>query len=60
MVLLFRILSRLPLWLVHLLGGWLGRLTYLLSPTYRRNLQGNMAQAGIDPALHAAAAAEAG
>jgi Kdo2-lipid IVA lauroyltransferase/acyltransferase len=60
MVFVFRILSRLPLWLVHLLGGWLGRLTYLLSPTYRRNLQGNMTQAGIDPALHGAAAAEAG
>lgn len=60
MVFVFRILSRLPLWLVHLLGGWLGRLTYLLSPTYRRNLQSNMAQAGIDPALHGAAAAEAG
>ena len=60
MVFVFRILSRLPLWLVHLLGAWLGRLTYLLSPTYRRNLQGNMAQAGIDPALQGAAAAEAG
>lgn len=60
MVFVFRILSRLPLWLVHLLGGWLGLLTYLLSPTYRRNLRSNMAQAGIDPALHGAAAAEAG
>lgn len=60
MVFVFRILSRLPLWLVHLLGGWLGRLTYLASPTYRRNLRSNMAQAGIDPALHGAAAAEAG
>ena len=60
MVFVFRILSRLPLWLVHLLGAWLGRLTYLLSPTYRRNLQGNMAQAGIDPAQQGAAAAEAG
>ncbi|MDR1994211.1 lysophospholipid acyltransferase family protein [Azonexus sp.] len=60
MVFVFRILSRLPLWLVHALGGWLGRLTYLVSPTYRRNLQGNMAQAGIDPALCGAAAVEAG
>jgi KDO2-lipid IV(A) lauroyltransferase len=60
MVFLFRILSRLPLWLVHRLGGWLGRLTYLLSPTYRRHLQDNMAQAGIDPTLRAPAAAEAG
>jgi len=57
MVFVFRILSRLPLWLVHALGGSLGRLIYLASPTYRRNLQNNMAQAGIDPALRAAAAA---
>jgi len=56
----FRIFSRLPLWLVHLIGGWLGRLTYLLSPTYRRNLRANMAQAGVDAALRGAAAAEAG
>jgi KDO2-lipid IV(A) lauroyltransferase len=60
MVFLFRILSRLPLWLVHALGGGLGRLIYLLSPTYRRHLRENMALAGIDPTLHGAAAAEAG
>ncbi len=60
MVFVFRILSRLPLWLVHALGGWLGRLAYWASPTYRRNLRDNMAQAGIDPALRGAAAAEAG
>ncbi|MDP3438327.1 MAG: lysophospholipid acyltransferase family protein [Azonexus sp.] len=60
MVFIFNVLSRLPLRLVHLLGGWLGRLTYWLSPTYRRHLQENMAQAGIDPALRGAAAAEAG
>lgn len=60
MVFIFRILSRLPLNIVHLLGGWLGRLTYLLSPTYRRHVRENMAQAGIDPALRGAAAAEAG
>ena len=60
MVLLFRILSRLPLWLVHLLGAWLGWLTYWLSPTYRRHLRENMAQAGIDSSLRGAAVAEAG
>lgn len=60
MVLLFRILSRLPLWLLHLLGGWLGWLTYWLSPTYRRHLRENMAQAGIDASLRGAAVAEAG
>lgn len=60
MVFLFRLLSKLPLWLVHVLGGWLGRLTYLLSPTYRRHVRDNMAQAGIDPSLRGAAVAEAG
>ncbi|MCL2525371.1 MAG: lysophospholipid acyltransferase family protein [Betaproteobacteria bacterium] len=60
MVFVFRILSRLPLWLLHALGGCLGRLIYLASPTYRRHLRANMAQAGIDPALRLAAAAEAG
>lgn len=60
MVFIFKILSRLPLRLVHLLGALLGRLTYLLSPTYRRHVRENMAQAGIDPGLHGAAAAEAG
>ncbi|HJV92110.1 MAG TPA: lysophospholipid acyltransferase family protein [Azonexus sp.] len=60
MVFLFRLLSKLPLWLVHVIGGWLGRLTYLLSPTYRRHVCDNMAQAGIDPSLRGAAVAEAG
>jgi len=60
MVFLFRLLSRLPLRVLHLLGGWLGWLTYLASPTYRRHLCENMAQAGIDPALRQAAIAEAG
>jgi KDO2-lipid IV(A) lauroyltransferase len=60
MVFIFRFISRMPLWLVHHLGGWLGRLTYLLSPTYRRHVGENMAQAGIDPALRGVAVAEAG
>lgn len=60
MVFLFRLFSKLPLWLVHVIGGWLGRLTYLLSPTYRRHVRDNMAQAGIDPSLRGAAVAEAG
>lgn len=60
MVFIFRLLSYLPLRIVHLLGGWLGRLTYWVSPTYRRHLQENMAQAGIDPALRGAAITEAG
>jgi KDO2-lipid IV(A) lauroyltransferase len=60
MVFILRLISRLPLGLVHLLGGWLGRLIYLLSPTYRRHLGENMAQAGIEPTLRGAAVAEAG
>jgi len=60
MVFLFCLLSQLPLSVIHWLGALLGRLTYLLSPTYRRNLRSNMAQAGIDPALNLPAAAEAG
>lgn len=60
MVFLFRLLSSLPLWLVHLLGAGLGRLTYLLSPTYRRHLRENLAQAGFAPQLRGAVAAAAG
>ncbi|HHV47958.1 MAG TPA: lysophospholipid acyltransferase family protein [Rhodocyclaceae bacterium] len=60
MVFIFRILSRLPLRAVHALGALLGRLIYLLSPTYRRHVRGNLAQAGIDPALRGAVAAESG
>lgn len=60
MVFFFRILSRLPLGIVHLIGAGLGWLTYLGSSTYRRNLRGNMAQAGIDPSLRCRAVTEAG
>lgn len=60
MVFIFRILGRLPLWLLHWLGAGLGHLAFWLSPTYRRHLRENMAQAGIDPRLHAAVAAETG
>jgi Kdo2-lipid IVA lauroyltransferase/acyltransferase len=60
MVFIFRLLSKLPLWQVHLLGAGLGRLTYLLSPTYRRHLQDNLKQAGFAPALRGAAAVAAG
>lgn len=60
MVFLFRLLSRLPLSLVHALGAFLGRLAYLLSPTYRRHLRDNLAQAGLDPSLRLAVAGESG
>jgi KDO2-lipid IV(A) lauroyltransferase len=58
---LFRLLSRLPLRWVHALGAALGWLTYLLSPTYRRTLRANLAQAGLDePRLRRSAIAHAG
>lgn len=60
MVFFFRILSRLPLGFIHIIGAGLGWLAYLASPTYRRHLRQNMAQAGIDPVLRAHAVAEAG
>lgn len=60
MVFLFRLSSRLPLRLVHAVGAALGWLTYLVSPTYRRHLRENMAQAGITPALRGEAVMEAG
>lgn len=60
MVFLFRLLSRLPLSVIHRLGALLGQLTYLLSPSYRRHLRNNLVQAGIDPALRLPVAAETG
>jgi len=60
MVLFFRILSRLPLVVVHLVGAMLGQLTYWFSPTYRQNLRANMAQAGISPRLCNQVARESG
>lgn len=60
MVFIFRVLSLLPLSVLHTLGGGLGRLTYWLSPTYRRHLRENLAEAGLDPSLRGAVAAEAG
>lgn len=60
MVFLFRLLSRCPLRLVHALGAVLGRVVYLLSPTYRKHQNENMALAGIDPALRMRVAGETG
>jgi len=57
--LLLRLVARLPLPLLHLLGGALGWGIYLLSPTYRRHFRENLAAAGIDnaPCRRAAIAA---
>ena len=46
MLSLFRMLSGLPLGLLHGIGAALGWLVYGLSPTYRRRFRANTAQAG--------------
>lgn len=45
MTLLFRILGRLPLRLLHALGALAGWITYFASPTYRRYTKDNIALA---------------
>ena len=58
MILLFRILSRLPLACLHRLGAVLGWLAWLASPTYRRHMRENMVLAlGVAGARRARAAA---
>lgn len=59
LVFLFRLLSFLPLPLLHAAGAVLGWLTYLASPTYRRRLTANITQAGFQRHRRAAIA-EAG
>ncbi|MCX7896252.1 MAG: lysophospholipid acyltransferase family protein [Rhodocyclaceae bacterium] len=59
MITLFRLLSRLPLALLHKLGAMAGWVVYGLSPTYRRHLEENLAQAGLTQ-WRKAAIAEAG
>lgn len=54
LVILFRLLSFLPLWLLHLIGAAAGWLVYLLSPTYRRRLRHNITLAGHQRHLAAA------
>jgi KDO2-lipid IV(A) lauroyltransferase len=59
LVTLFRLLSRLPLPVLHLSGAALGWLVYLVSPSYRNRLKNNIERAGF--ADHASSAvAEAG
>jgi len=59
---LFRLFGRLPLTCLHRLGGVGGWLVYLCSPTYRRHLRANLAQAMGEPsrALLRRTIAEAG
>lgn len=56
LLLLFRALSRCPLPVLHALGTALGRLTWLLSPAYRRRLRDNLRQAGYEGHLNEAMA----
>src|SRR5690348_10392791 len=55
-----RWILRLPLGLLHVLGGWMGWLVWALSPTYRRRLRANARLAGVDARAQRRAIAEAG
>jgi KDO2-lipid IV(A) lauroyltransferase len=54
LITLFRLLSKLPLPLLHALGKLLGWLVYAVSPSYRRRMKDNIARAGFERHLHAA------
>jgi KDO2-lipid IV(A) lauroyltransferase len=60
MLSLFRWLARRPLWFLHVIGAFLGWITYWSSPSYRRRFNENVRQAGIDPVLARPAIAAAG
>lgn len=53
-------ISRLPLVLVHWVGGALGWLVYALSPSYRRRLRDNAVRAGVGTALWRQSVAQTG
>lgn len=53
-VLLFRLLSFLPLPILHMIGIGMGWLVYLASPSYRKRLNENLARAGYRQHLVAA------
>ena len=57
---LFRLMASLPLGLLHLIGGFLGWLTYAVSPSYRHRLRDHVAQAGLPWAAARPAVAAAG
>ena len=57
---LVRWLARRSLATLHLLGGWAGWLTWLLSPSYRRRIAENAALAGVGAAERRRSVAEAG
>lgn len=60
MLLLFRLLSRLPLPVLHTCGTLLGWLVWVTSPTYRRHFRANVAQAGLPFSAAKPAIAQAG
>lgn len=60
MILLFRILGVLPLWLAHAVGTLLGWVAFLGSPTYRRRFLDNARAAGLGLAQVRAAVGAAG
>jgi len=60
MLLTFRLLSVLPLWLLHGVGSALGWLVYWASATYRRRLNANAALAGITRAERRVSVVQAG
>lgn len=60
MLLLFRLLSKLPLRWLHAFGAIAGWLTYWASPTYRRRFQANVRVAGLSWAAARGGIAHAG
>ena len=51
LITLFRLLSALPLPVLHAMGAALGWLVYLASPSYRHRLKDNISRAGFAPTL---------
>ena len=60
MPVLFKLLARWPLWLLHLLGAAGGWLAWALSPGYRQRWWANTARAGVRGGVRWASVAEAG
>jgi KDO2-lipid IV(A) lauroyltransferase len=60
MLTLVRWLSRLPLWLLHAVGAWMGWVVWALSATYRHRMRDNLLQAGVSAIAARPAVAEAG
>jgi KDO2-lipid IV(A) lauroyltransferase len=56
LVIIFRLLSTLPLPALHLLGSALGWLVFLASPSYRRRMRANLEAAGFKGQLSRAVA----